>query len=401
LFKELNFTSAADDARGVIRTNIIGEDGKRMSFTPEQLHDLLESTGIKITNNTVEDYTYRNSQLVRDGNLLRKLATPFIGTTRALGEFASRRDNLFRFQHAIGLLRGTNRRAPKVFRNIDEARDYLQREIFEWHPTAQSLAPLERNVMRRMFLFYTWQRLALNRVLESVIDDPFRLGVVPKAVQNASAAMGGDPQGPGHPMPNDVRLPTFAREHILGPAWYDENGEVNSIAVNSPQLDLFQTFFGGFGYDDSMSAMENVQFNVSEVGKLVFPQLSPALKLIPESMSGTAISPADGGPEITDWGQHISDQLGFGRQSIITGITPLSSEAPYLFNLRDYDANRFSSMTPAEVDWLRRRTALNLMTGLKWDIKSRFFKSAQVEQQEYMRRRNRKETEEILRNINQ
>jgi hypothetical protein len=380
IFKELGFKTSDDDAKGVIKTVIQGADKRGMKMTPEQIHDFFESIGIKMTNNTVEDYTYRNSQLVRDGNLLRKAVSPIIAINRGLGHFASTRDNVFRFQHAMGILRGTNPRAPKVFRTLDDAKDYIQREIFEWHPTAQSLAPFERKFQRRAFLFYTWQRVALNRIMEATIDDPFRLGIIPKAIQSASAAMGGEPGGPGRPMPNDPRLPSFAQEHILGPAWYDQYGEVQSIAVNSPQLDLMQTFFGGFGVDQTMTAQENIKFNLTEIPKLIGPQLSPIFKLAIEAPQGTAISPSDGGPEITDWGQHISDMLGFSRQSIVTGITPLSERG--FFVPRDYNANRFGNLEPAEIEWLRQRTTFNLLTGLKWDQKSRFWRSAQREQQE-------------------
>jgi hypothetical protein len=380
IFKELEFKTNDDDAKGLIKTVIQGGDGRGMKMNMAQVHDLFESIGIKMTNNTVEDYTYRNSQLVRDGNLLRKAVSIPIAINRGLGHFASTRDNVFRFQHAIGILRGTNPRSPKVFRTLDDAKDYIQREIFEWHPTAQSLAPFERNFQRRLFLFYTWQRVALNRIMEAAIDDPFRLGIIPKAIQSASAAMGGDPQGPGRPMPNDPRLPSFAQEHILGPAWYDQYGEVQSIAVNAPQLDLFQTFFGGFGIDQTMTAQENIRFNLTEIPKLIGPQLSPIFKLAIETPQGTAISPGDGGPEITDWGQHISDMLGFSRQSIVTGITPVSDRG--FFVPRDYSANRFGALEPAEIEWLRQRTTFNLLTGLKWDQKSRFWRSAQMEQQE-------------------
>ena len=380
IFKELGFKTSDDDVRGLTKTVIQGPDGRGMKMTPEQIHDFFESIGIKMTNNTVEDYTYRNSQLVRDGNLLRKAVSIPIAINRGLGHFASTRDNVFRFQHAIGILRGTNPRSPKIFRTLDDAKDYIQREIFEWHPTAQSLSPFERGVQRRLFLFYTWQRVALNRVMEAAIDDPFRLGIIPKAIQSASTAMGGDPQGPGRPMPNDPRLPSFAQEHILGPAWYDQYGEVQSIAVNSPQLDLMQTFFGGFGIDQTMTAQENIGFNLTEIPKLIGPQLSPIFKLAIETPQGTAISPGDGGPPITDWGQHISDMLGFSRQSIVTGITPVSERG--FFVPRDYNANRFGALEPAEIEWLRQRTTFNLLTGLKWDQKSRFWRSAQMEQQE-------------------
>jgi hypothetical protein len=143
---------------------------------------------------------------------------------------------------------------------------------------------------------------------------------------------------------------------------------------------LFQTFFGGFGVDQTMTAQENIKFNLTEIPKLIGPQLSPIFKLAIEAPQGTAISPSDGGPEITDWGQHISDMLGFSRQSIVTGITPLSERG--LFVPRDYNANRFGNLEPAEIEWLRQRTTFNLLTGLKWDQKSRFWRSAQREQQE-------------------
>lgn len=379
IFNELKIKGAPEDATGAIKSIVRGEDGKFMSFTDEQLFDFMQMAGIRINNNSVEDYTYQVGQLLRKGNLLKRLVTPITAMNRGLGEFASRRDNFFRFQHAIGILRGTNPRTPKSFRSVDEAMDYVRREIFIAHPTVQSLAPFERNIMRRVFFFYTWQRVALNNVFETLIEDPYRLTIPAKAIYSASEAMGGDPQGPGMPSPDDPTLPTWAKQHILGPVWYGENGEINYISLNAPQLDLFETFFGGFGWDSGIDA----RYNLGEIGtefmSATVPQLSPWARLLGEGFSQRKYSAEGRGDVIEDWPQHIFDTLGGRRLSVSLDYSPFSAYGPG-------PRTDWGNMSPAEIEFLQRRTRLNYLTGIKWDEKSRFWRVAQIERDERQNR---------------
>jgi hypothetical protein len=233
--------------------------------------------------------------------------------------------------------------------------------------------------MRRIFFFYTWLRVAVNNVFESLIDDPYRVAIPAKANYSASEAMGGDPQSPGMLSPDDPTLPSWAKQHILGPVWYGEDGGINYISLNAPQLDLFETFFGGFGWDKGIDARYNLEEMGTELMSATVPQFSPWLKLAGEAFSQRKYNAEGRGDQIEDWPQHIFDTLGGRRLSVSLDYSPFSAYGPG--PRTDWD-----DKSPAEIEFMQRRTRFNYISGIKWDEKSRFWRAAQIEREERQNR---------------
>lgn len=327
--------------------------GTTKKITYQSAYQLLDRAGILINYNTAEDLLVEADELVEAGGRISRMFTPIVRANRALGEFSARRDNVFRVAHAMHIMQ------RRGFASVDDMVDAVRREVYSYHPTMQTLSPFERKYMRRILYFYTWQRQALTKLVEAVIENPGRLTVAPKGVFNASIAMGGEPESIGHPMPNDPRLPGFAARNVLGPHWYNEDGTIGGFTINAPQLDVFQSVFGGMQFSPNLNLFENI--SASAEG-LVRPNttglLAPIPKLALELFQGSTFSPTSS-REITDWGDHIIDQTGLGYISRITGRNVFNNQG--LFGER----TDLSTMEPGEQETRSITTFGNALSGLK------------------------------------
>jgi len=358
-------------------------NGVNRTVADADLYRMFSDSGILINNNTAEDLLAIGDEISLSGGKLSQFFRPIVKANRALGEFSARRDNVLRIAHAVDIMQ------RRGFRSLDEMKEVLTREIMEWHPTLQTLSGFERKYMRRLFYFYTWMRNAANKVFETVLENPRYLTVVPKANIGISVGMGGDPQSMGQPMPNDPRLPEFASRNILGPAWYDDDGNVVGVTVNSPQLDIFQDLLGKISVDPNASLSRNFVENA----KLVYREntigfLSPIPKFAIESMTGTEYQEY-GQVGIKDWGEHLIDQTGLGIISRATG-TALINNQGVLQPRSDLED------IPAEQGQKQARTLSNAITGAKWTEWSQWYKVAGRERRE----RNRVYLEELMKNLN-
>jgi len=364
-------------------------NGVNRTVADADLYRMFNDSGILINNNTAEDLLAIGDEISLSGGKLSQFFRPIVKANRALGEFSARRDNVLRIAHAVDIMQ------RRGFRSLDEMKEVLTREIMEWHPTLQTLSGFERKYMRRLFYFYTWMRNAANKVFETVLENPRYLTVVPKANIGISVGMGGDPQSMGQPMPNDPRLPEFASRNILGPAWYDDDGNVVGVTVNSPQLDIFQDLLGKISVDPNASLNRNFVENA----KLVYREntigfLSPIPKLAIESMTGTEYQEY-GQVGIQDWGEHLIDQTGLGIISRATG-TALINNQQNAFGLGVLQPRSDIEDIPAEQGQKQARTLSNAITGAKWTEWSQWYKVAARERSE----RNRVYLEELMKNLN-
>tara|TARA_B110000211_G_scaffold233797_1_gene301012 strand:- start:2118 stop:4136 length:2019 start_codon:yes stop_codon:yes gene_type:complete len=358
-------------------------NGINRTIADEDLYRMFNDSGILINNNTAEDLLAMGDEISLSGGKLSKAFRPIVKANRALGEFSARRDNVLRIAHAVDIMQ------RRGFRSLGEMKEVLTREIMEWHPTLQTLSGFERKYMRRLFYFYTWMRNASNKVFETILENPRYLTLVPKANVGISVGMGGEPQSIGQPMPNDPRLPEFAARNILGPAWYDDDGNVVGVTVNSPQLDIFQDLLGKIAVDPNASLSRNFVENA----KLVYREntigfLSPVPKFAIESMTGTEYQEY-GQQNIKDWGEHIIDQTGLGIISRGTG-TALINNQGFLQPRSDIEDS------PLEQGEKQSRTLTNAITGAKWTEWSQWYKVAGRERSE----RNRVYLEEMMKNLN-
>lgn len=357
--------------------------GGNKVISDEQMYRLLDEEGILLTQNSAEDLITVNGELAGKGNAFTRFFAPVVKANRSLGEFSARRDNIPRLAHAMQVA------TSRTFKDPADMLDQIRREVFEWHPTMQMLSPFERKYARRAFFFYTWQRGAMNKIIESITERPAAL-MVPIKMNYEASSIGGEPEGFGHPMPNDPNLPDFMARNIMGPHWYDENGNVQSISFSAPQLDLLQQFFGAIQFDPNQDVAQNLAKNAQVVlrGNTV-NQMAPVPKLGIEAMTGVSMigdtarqivpEGADIIPEVT---QHLIDQTGLGRISKITGMTPLGQ--------------RSDATDPTEQATRAEQLVKNTFTGLKFNDASKYSGIAEQQRQAYFKQ----QLEELANRLN-
>jgi len=367
------FMGEYDDAVGGSKGINVQIGGVNRTLSDIGFYKMLDDAGALINNNTAEDLIAIGDEISLSGGKLAKLFRPVVRANRGLGEFSARRDNFLRLAHAIDLVQ------RRSFRSTQELQDHVVREIMAWHPTLQSLSGFERKYMRRMFYFYTWMRNATNKVFETILEDPRYLTVVPKANVGISVGMGGEPQSVGQTMPNDSRLPEFAARNILGPSWYDDEGNVVGITVNAPQLDIFQDLLGKIAVDPNATFIQNFTENAMlVVQENTIGFLSPGPKFVGEFLTQQEYKEYGMTP-IRDWQEHLVDQTGFGIISRSAGRS-LINENGFLGARTDVEEN------PDEQVKKQIQTGLNSVTGLRWTEWSKWYDVARRERAERRKR---------------
>lgn len=351
--------------------------GKSRVIPFESVVQALEERGFLINQNSVEDFIYQGGEIVEKSTAFSRMFSPIIKANRGLGEFAARRDNVFRLAHAFDLMQ------KNAYRSVDDMFDHVGREINSWHPTMQFLSPWEQKYARRAVFFYTWQRGALTKIFEAVAERPGAV-IAPLKMNYEASTIGGEPEGFGHPMPNDPNLPDFAARNILGPHWYDAEGNVQSISFSAPQLDLIQQFFGALQYNPNMDLMENLGENAQMMYKEnTIGMMAPIPKLGIESMTGVTML-GDRPMSIDNWPEHIIDQTGLGRLSKITGISPLGGPRSDIES-EDQQTERSQQLIK------------NMLTGLKWTNQSKYYEVAEQQRQDYQQQ----QLAELMKRLNE
>jgi hypothetical protein len=344
-------------------------NGQQKTISYEGLYRMMDDAGLLINNNTAEDLLAHGDEITQAGGKLTNFFRPIVRANRSLGEFSARRDNVLRLAHAIDIIE------KRGFRSINDLKDVVGREITEWHPTLQSLSGAERKYMRRLIFFYTWMRNATNKIFETMVENPRYITLAPKANVGISVGMGGDPQSFGQPMPNDPRLPEFAARNILGPSWYDEDGDIVGFTVNAPQLDILQDLLGKIAIDPNVSFNRNFKENALMMYREnTIGMASPIISTAMESLTGTEYKEWGQAP-IRDVGEHLIDKTGLGIVSRATGRA-LINQNGFLAPRTDTDPN------PEQAAQDRLRTGLNAVTGQKWTEWSQWYDVAARERTE-------------------
>jgi hypothetical protein len=120
------------------------------------------------------------------------------------------RDHYVRLAHFIDQLK----KSPKGF---EAAVEDAAAVVRKWHPDGMDLTVFERNVMRRMFPFYSWTRKAIPLIVESLVATPGKIMVYPKAQYMLQNMMGIQTGPMSDPFPYDQLFPDWIREKGIGP----------------------------------------------------------------------------------------------------------------------------------------------------------------------------------------
>ena len=159
----------------------------------------------------------------------------------AAGSISQARDDFVRLAHFIHVLENP----PKKFGSTKELYDYAAARIRRFHPDGSDLTSFERAHMRKIFPFYSWMRKAIPLVLESMITNPGRHTIYPKAMYNLAEANGIDPDSLSEPFPEHKMFPDWLTEKATGPATRNSQGELVGFDIGMPDVDIANDLAAG------------------------------------------------------------------------------------------------------------------------------------------------------------
>ena len=317
----------------------INPKGQREAIPDEVLYRLAEKHGALVSpGGSLEDFIASSDDVIKGayGSFHRGM--------NKIGVFAAHRDNLFRLSHFIDELQKT-----KGAKSLDEAAQAAGTVIREWHPTTGSLSAFERKYMRRAVYFYTWQRVAITKVIGSLAERP-GIATIPSKIQYAFAdANGFNPESFGDPWDPDGIYASWHTGSVFGPQVRSPLdgagfpvGDVVGIRPPIQPIDILaQTFesFSGQPGENPLLAIAN------GVGSTFANNMTPIAKTLIESSAQSRLGEGGDLPSPTEY---LINQVGFVNTiSKLTGIG--QDENPY--------------ETPEEKREKDNRLILNLILG--------------------------------------
>lgn len=341
--------------------------GKRATLSETQLYDLFVQKGIFLPahNAGVAEDLLSVAQAGKYDNLpggafANRVSKIAAGTNNAvsglvnnklikLNSFTAQRDNLFRGELAINAMKSKN------FKSVQDALDFAEAKVRKWAPTAKDLTAAESKVNRRIFLYYTWLRGMIPRVVEGIIARPNVASVPSKLMYNVAIANGLDPASIGDPFDPNVLMPEYYTKGVLGPQWMDPNsGHLWGLNPTGPMIDVFNSVGSGVNANPLDSS------NYEKIGRTLLGMTNPFFR---SPVELTMMQNIGTGTPIQDAGQYLTDMPGPSRLvSKITGhtINPTLGGIP-----RRTEAKFKNGIAPD--DWWNNAglELTNFMTGLQ------------------------------------
>lgn len=211
-----------------------GEKGSNVAFTMRN--------GLHVTNDMVYTAAFQKGLLpgariledITDDGLAINKFRPLGGRGQAAFQhLAEYREHAIRLAHFVDVMK----KSPKNFAGAVED---ATRAVRKWHPDGMDLTKFERDVMRRIFPFYSWTRKALPLMIESLVMAPGKVVLYPKVMGELSQALTGG-QGVSDPFPTDQLFPQWIRDKGVGPL-FGSSGNYTVVNPSNPTLDLASQF---------------------------------------------------------------------------------------------------------------------------------------------------------------
>lgn len=220
------------------------------------------------------------------------------------------------------------------------------RSVRKWHPDGIDLTKFERNVMKRIFPFYSWTRKAIPLAIESAIFAGPKVMAYPRVMEAIALSNGIDPTQPGRDLfPSDQMFPDWLRDRGIGPIMGGA-GAYKVINPSTPVLDTF-TLLG-------------------HPGQSSIDMLNPIIKVPIETNQGTTLGrsvPIESYPDY--FAKQIPVVSQAGRASGQFGVSDSTK------------AEGFPNYT----------NILNLLTGAKIVDTGKYQKSAQFDLRDYLKQK--------------
>lgn len=155
------------------------------------------------------------------------------------GGLSEGRDDIIRKMDFLGVLEHPP--TKQKFATLEEALDYAATRIRKAHPDGSDLTGFERQ-MRLIFPFYSWTRKAIPLIIESILLNPGRVMIYPKAMYAWGQANGMDLESMSSPFPSNGLYPEFLTDNMTGPVMRDADGDTIGMDFGAPQADILNEF---------------------------------------------------------------------------------------------------------------------------------------------------------------
>lgn len=310
-------------------------NGKEVGITAEQMHVGLMKGGVFPEFRHLEDLLESVSG-TKIANLEKSVQQS--KAINIAGRLSEARDDYVRIMHAMVYLE--NRTHRHKFKSVDEALEAAAAQVRKWHPDGSDLSAFEARQMRTFFPFYSWSRKAIPLVVESLLMNPARVMVWPKATYHMAEANGIDLETFADPFPTDQLFPSFLTDMPTGPITRTEDGSYLGFNPGIASMDVMREFLG----DPWRGAMGN---------------LTPGIKAPIEAATRTSLST---GAKIHDIGEYIDSQLPLVTSLAGTTGYSVSGSVASLLGAGDLDPQR--QVEKGNKDYFDRTSFINYLFGV-------------------------------------
>lgn len=259
------------------------------------------------------------------------------------------RDHYVRLAHYIDALKKSNKSFEFAARDAAAT-------VRKWHPDGMDLTVFERNVMRRMFPFYSWTRKAVPLVVESLVANPGKAMVIPKGQYLLQNMLGMETGPMSDPFPYDQLFPDWIREKGIGP-------------IGGPESMITQILGGDPGYsviNPGNPTMDLIsQFN--HPGKMAMGMVNPAARIPVELATGREAqtgAPFDGITDTDYLAKQIPAVSHVGRITGEFGVSDTSKENSSGYNMQNI-INLITAMGAQNTGPYRKSAEFDLREYLK------------------------------------
>jgi hypothetical protein len=191
----------------------------------------------------------------------------------------------------------------KSSKSFEQAVEDAANVVRKWHPDGMDLTKFERNVMRRVFPFYSWTRKAYPLIVESLVATPGKITAIPRANLMLQQIMGIQTGPLSDPFPSDQLFPDWIMEKGIGPQ-FGSAGNYTVINPSNPSLDLIS--------------------QTNHPGRMMMGLLNPALRIPIEGATG--VDSQTGAPIDITSPDYIAKQLpGISQVGRATGAFGVSN----------------------------------------------------------------------------
>lgn len=136
--------------------------------------------------------------------------------------------------------------------------------VRKWHPDGLDLTKFERQVMKRVFPFYSWTRKAIPLAIEASLTAGPKVMAYPRLMEAIALSNGVDPaNGTTDPFPSNQLFPDWLRSRGIGPI-AGGAGDYLSVNPSTPVLDMI-TMMGqpGTGALDMLNPLAKVPIELA------------------------------------------------------------------------------------------------------------------------------------------